>query len=372
MKPKYYNIENLINKYPDASYYIAMGIRSAGKTYSACLYGLKRYFETGEKFIYLRRWWDDFKNNTAATLFNGHVSNGVIEELSGGTWTGVKFYNGAWYFTAQDSKHPEQTIKADQPFCYAMSLTRMEHLKSSSFTDCKTVIFDEVAASSSFYLPDEFTLFMNTLSTVIRNGTDVKIFLLMNTITYTCPYYQEMGLTKIKDLKPGDVQEYTYGESPLKVVVELTDTASRTKEMNKYWAFNNPKLNMICGVGDTVWQLDIYPHLNGIKILPENIKKSFFIEFQNELFQGDITKVDKSLVIYFHRKTTPIKNPDKDIIYGTKYDPVRKNYSRDITRPIYPVQEKIYNLIKDQKVIFQDNTVGDLVTGYINWCKTNN
>ena len=34
MKPKYYNIRNLINKIPDAHYYIIIGERSNGKTYS--------------------------------------------------------------------------------------------------------------------------------------------------------------------------------------------------------------------------------------------------------------------------------------------------------------------------------------------------
>ena len=63
----------------------------------------------------------------------------------------------------------------------------MEHDKSNSYPSINTVIFDEFL-TRRFYVPDEFILFMNVLSTIIRLRDNVKIFMLgidiLNLIMY--------------------------------------------------------------------------------------------------------------------------------------------------------------------------------------------
>ena len=49
-KSKYYDIRTMMQAYPDAKYYMAIGERSNGKTYSALDYVLDNYFEKGEQF----------------------------------------------------------------------------------------------------------------------------------------------------------------------------------------------------------------------------------------------------------------------------------------------------------------------------------
>ena len=57
----------------------------------------------------------------------------------------------------------------------------------------KTILFDEFI-TKGMYLTDEFMAFMNTLSTIIRQRDNVKIFMCGNTVNKFNPYFEEMGL----------------------------------------------------------------------------------------------------------------------------------------------------------------------------------
>ena len=63
-------------------------------------------------------------------------------------------------------------------------------------------------------------MFANVLSTIIRHRNDVKIFMLANTVNKYCPYFKEMGLKHITEMKQGSIDIYTYGSSDLRVAVE--------------------------------------------------------------------------------------------------------------------------------------------------------
>ena len=60
-KIKYYDVETIVKKIPDAHYYVIIGERSNGKTYSILKYCLKEYFEKGSEFVYIRRFDEDIK-----------------------------------------------------------------------------------------------------------------------------------------------------------------------------------------------------------------------------------------------------------------------------------------------------------------------
>ena len=125
----------------------------------------------------------------------------------------------------------------------------MEHDKSTSYPDITIIVYDE-AISRDGYITDEFVLFCNVLSTIIRQRDDVVIYMLGNTVNKYCPYFVEMGLTDVKNMKEGDLQVYSYGDSRLKVAVQFTDSISKKgKASDVYFAFNNPKLQMITGKG---------------------------------------------------------------------------------------------------------------------------
>ena len=98
----------------------------------------------------------------------------------------------------------------ETPFAFGFAITSQEHDKSTSYPNVRTILYDEFLTRNA-YIPDEFVLFCNVLSTVIRQRDDVKIFMLGNTVNKYCPYFKEMGLNNITKQKQGTIDIYKYG-----------------------------------------------------------------------------------------------------------------------------------------------------------------
>lgn len=359
-KVKYYSLKNILER--EAHYNMIIGERSNGKTYSVLQYGLQRYLEHGEQMAIVRRWRDDFTGKRGASMFDGLVKNGEVERLSNGEWTGVYYFGGRWFLCKKDEQ--DNLVKDDNPIAYGFSISGGEHDKSTSYPGITTVMFDEFLTRTS-YLPDEFVLFMNVLSTIIRLRDNVKIFMLGNTVNKYCPYFAEMGLTHIKEMKPGTIDIYQYGESDLKVAVEFTANPNKDKPSNVYFAFENPKLSMITGRGD-VWEIAIYPH-KPCKFKSSEIMFTFFILFNGDILQCEVVVHENMQFVFIHRKTTELKTPDKDLIYSPDFD-ARPNWRRKITSPILDIEKKIAYFFRSDKVFYQDNEVGEIVRNYLLWC----
>lgn len=360
-KPQFYRLDSILQY--NAHYNVVVGERSNGKTFAVLEYALKEYCENGGQLALVRRWADDLKGKTAYSVFDNLVAEGLIDKYTNGEWQYVHYYSGRW-FLARDNEDGDRETDST-PFAFRFAITAMEHDKSSAYPGVTTVLFDEFIATGT-YLPDEFVKFMNVLSTIIRHRNNVKIFMVGNTISKFSPYFGEMGLSNIKKMKPGTIDIYTYGDSDLRVAVEFSDFPAKRKDSDIYFAFNNPKLGMITGAGD-IWQLEIYPHAP-CKWAPKHVLFSYFVVFDNETLQADVIDTGASPFIFVHRKTTPFKHPDSDLIYSTEYDP-RPNWRRNFLKPVFPVEEKLVKLHRADKVYYQDNEIGELYTQYLTWCK---
>lgn len=357
---KYYTLKNIDAK--EAQYNVIFGERSNGKTYAVLKRGLENYISNGKQIAIVRRWRDDFIGKRGATMFDAIVSNGEIAKMTKGKWSGVVYKSSRWYLSAPGED--DKTIIDERPFAYGFSLTSMEHDKSTSYPDITTICFDEFLTRTQ-YLPDEFVLFMNVISTIVRHRTNVKIYMLGNTVNRYCPYFKEMGLTHIKDMQQGTIDIYRYGDSDLKVAVEYVKPNKAGKGSDLYFAFDNPKLSMITG---GAWEIDIYPHCP-VKYKPKDILFTYFILFDGEMLQCEIIQQKDLLFTFIHRKTTPLKDEEKDVLYTTDYSP-RQNILRKITSPTSDFEKKIASFYKKDKVFYQDNEVGEIVRNYLMWCTT--
>ena len=366
---KYYSL-NKILKYK-AKYNIIFGLRSNGKSYSVLEYSLKQYIKTGKQLAILRRFREDFRGKRGQQMFTNLERNekgvNVVKEITGGRYTKIIYNASRWYLANWDEE-TQKYIHEEEPFAFAFALSEQEHDKSSSYGKIGNIFFDEFITRSA-YLPDEYILFMNCLSTIIRNRDDVKIFMCANTVSGAkyCPYFKEMGLNHIKDMIPGDIELYKYGNSGLTVAVEFSDSPNKTRPSDVYFAFDNPKLAMITGHGD-VWELDIYPHItHGIE--KEDIIFSYFILFDDYTLQADIVINDTEKFTYIHNKTTPIKNDTKDIIFSLTPNE-KYNYYVSMIRPCNDVTRKIISFFASNKVFYQSNDIGEIVNQYLAQCKS--
>lgn len=371
-KIKYWDIRNVLSI--NARYMLIIGERSNGKTYGTITYCLEEYFKNGSEFAYIRRWDEDLVGKKGESLFNAHIKNGVIRKLSKGKWNHVVYKSRAYYFAFVDD---EGVMTTDvRPFAYAFALTQGEHYKSNSYPDIRNIIFDEFL-TRGMYLPDEFVIYQNVLSTIIRQRDDVKIFMLGNTVNKYCPYFKEMGLNRIQNQKAGTIDVYEYGNTGLRVAVEYCSMNATEKKSNVYFAFNNPRLEMI---KTGAWEIDIYPHYprdiySGINPLLD-IKYTFFIQFEGNTLQCEIIykKVDKDdnpkpcYFLFIHQKTTPIKEDKKTLIYSQDSNPL-PNYRRKITKATSNLERKIQQFFAKDKVFYSDNETGEIMRNYLIWCK---
>lgn len=362
-KPKFYTLDRILQE--EAHYNIIIGERSNGKTHAVLDLILRNYCDKKQQGAIIRRWKEDFVGKRGQQLFENFINLGLVEKYSKGEWTSIYYYSGRWYLCKHDENG--KRILDDMPFAFGFAISDMEHDKSVSYASVTTIVFDEFL-TRSVYLNDEFVLFMNVLSTIIRHRVNVKIFMLGNTVSkYGCPYIDEMGLKHIKDMKQGEIEVYTYGDSKLRVAVEYCSaTAKKDKASNVYFAFDNPelKMNMITG---GAWEMEIYPHLP-IKYKSKDIMFTFFIQFDSETLQCEVVIKGLHNFVYVHRKTSEIQNPERDLIFSPENSSL-PNYRRRITKPCNELEKKLLAYFNNDKVFYQSNEIGEVVRAYLLWCR---
>ena len=371
MKEKYYSLTNILSK--NADYNAIIGERSNGKTYAVLKRIIEKYSEKNIQGALIRRWADDFKGKRGASMFDALVSNNEISKATKGMWTDVYYFSSRWYMCKYDDEG-NRTLD-DKPFCFGFALTGMEHDKGTSFPGIGNILFDEFITRSA-YLPDEFVLFCNVISTIIRhresvNGEPIKIFMCGNTVNRYCPYFDEMGLSHVKNMEMGSIDVYTYGEKTvsgkpsLKVAVEYCTPSNKKqgKNSDKFFAFDNPKLQMITG---GAWEIDIYPHCP-CNIRPKDVIFKYYIKFDSELLECRIIKHEDMFFTFVNKKTTPLKDEQTDIIFSTDFDP-RPNYFRNITRPKTKMCLKIADFYIKDKIFYDSNETGEIMRNYLIWC----
>ena len=379
-KIKYYDINKILSY--EASYYIIYGERSNGKTYGTLQYCLEQYFKDGSEFAYLRRWDDDIKGDRGGSIFNAHVQNGLIKKLSKNVYDDI-IYKGRCYYLVKHDGNGNISNQSDKPFAYAFAISMNEHYKGLSYPRIRNIVFDEFLTRGA-YLPNEFILFQNVLSTLIRLRDDVKIFMLGNTVNKYAPYIREMGLYKMDKQLKGTIDLYSYGNTGLYVAVEYAEMDVKQKASNKYFAFDNPRLNMI---KNGAWEIDIYPHypLEYEAPLPKEILYKFFICFEGNILTCEVIDKDERIVtdeitnkkktypatrfLFIHPKTTPIKENETSLIYSQEAKAFR-NYRMRINKPSTNLEKRILRFFLTDKVFYADNETGEIVRNYIAWCKT--
>lgn len=366
---KFYSLKPILSY--GCLYNLIYGERSNGKTYSVHQYMLEQFWTKHEQSALIRRWEEDFKGKNGQATFDGVVGTGFVEKLTKGAWTSIKYYSGKWYLARFDEKL-NKVITMEDPFCYGFALTMGEHYKSTSYTNITTILFDEFLTREG-YLPDEFVLFQNVLSTIIRQRDNVKIFMLGNTVNKYCPYFEEMGIRNhIDKMKPGSIEIVKYGDSGLTLAIEYCKPNKSGKLSDKYFAFDNPRLKMITG-GE--WEMDIYPHLP-FKYSREEVKLEYYIYFDHQMLHCEVIRLkrdkeDKNrigLFTYVHRKTTPIRS-EKDILFSTDTS-TNPYHFRKLTKPRESIDKKISKIFMTGRVFYQSNEIGEVMRNYIEWCNT--
>lgn len=175
----------------NATYNFIVGARGLGKTYGAKKQVIQDYIKRGDEFIYLRRY--KTENRTRPTFFND-----IAAEFPDHTFR----VNGSTAQISKDGKNWD-TIG------YFMNLSVASAIKSASFPNVKTIIFDEFIIDKShlMYLPKEVDAFNDFYSTVDRWQDKTKVLFLANSLSIMNPYFLEYDV-KPENAKNGFIKKF--------------------------------------------------------------------------------------------------------------------------------------------------------------------
>ena len=141
-----------------------------GKSFSVKDYVINRYIKHKEQFLYIRRYENELKS-----VFEHGSKNSQKD-----------FFDD---IKEKYSDHELQT-KNKKFFCdnevfgYAKRMTEAQDLKSATFTNVTTIIIDEypIEKGKRYYLPNEGMILLGMFDSIIRNRSNVKIFILGNAV----------------------------------------------------------------------------------------------------------------------------------------------------------------------------------------------
>ena len=152
--------------------------RGLGKSYGAKKFVAKRFIKKGKQFVYLRRYKTELKKAMNNNGFFKQIEND--EELKD-----YKFSN------------TKDTMSIDGQICgYAIPLSVANILKSSTYDNVDTIIFDEFLLDKGnyHYLQNEVEQLLDVIETVARLR-NIRVIFLGNAISITNPYFEFFNIT---------------------------------------------------------------------------------------------------------------------------------------------------------------------------------
>jgi hypothetical protein len=251
-KKTHYNIDALDSK--GCLYNLAFGSRSDGKSYQVKHKKMvKKYIETGRRFILLRRWQEEIKSEKIEQYF----SDVDVTGLTKGRYNCIVMYKKQLYFASYDFDN-NKTVRGEK-IGYVMSLNAEQHYAGASYLDVDDIIFEEFIARTP-YISGEPDKLVNLWSTIDRKRYTTRLWMVGNTISRVCPYINEWGLHKlISNMKQGEIKttKIPAGEDEDGQPVYITMAVEHCKSTGTNLAIGKHKDMLNTGS----WQSDPQPHL---------------------------------------------------------------------------------------------------------------
>ena len=154
--------------------------RGVGKTFSGKDYIVSHFKSKHKQSVYVRR-------------YNKELQESLMKK-----GTPIFFDQIKKKYENDKLTNNSELLLCNGEICgFAVPLSTSNILKSVSFEDVDTIIFDEFIIDKGVYhyLQNEVVMFMELVETVIRLKPNIKILLLGNAISITNPYFVELNIT---------------------------------------------------------------------------------------------------------------------------------------------------------------------------------
>lgn len=340
----FYTLDRLDKEAPNAQIILIAGEKGNGKSYAVKERLLTHWRDTGEKFVYLRRFDSDTTASKTERIFSD-LKN--LDEMTGG-YNFIGALAGTLFAHKLGATVGDLKRKEGLPIGYYGSIDRIiKGYSSVPFPFVSRVFLDEVTALGTGYLPDEIFLFDVCLSTILRRNKQAIVYIAGNTWDRYCPYYRKYGID-VSKLEQGEIKYFDYTNSDgtsFKVGFErCVDLAEN----------NNPLI--VTGRDSIIsgkWYETPHPILDNLK--DYQIAYEFYLETENRIYKCNyiVNGMDSAIYVEEYDEETPPQ--------GKRL--ITKNISTNaLTTPkFYPLTNEeglIFNLLKIGKVFYSDNLTG--------------
>lgn len=335
-------------------YNFLLGARSCGKTYAVIKQAIEHFIKTGEPFAYIRRYKESIAPSKVSNLCAPHFQ--LIEEMTNGQYNCVRVWQQKFWLEYRDEEG-KLIKKNPNPLGFLISLSTQDVDKGEDKGFVRYIIFDEVIPRNN-YLRDEWAVFTNCISSLVRDRKGTTIYLLANPISKFSLYFDELGID-FNSAEQGKIYVIKYDEAgTMKCAFEYIEQnlEGSSSVANEYFAFNNEKAKSIT---NGVWEFDNVQHLPpGIYNAAEH-KKEIYIEFTGKYFCCEICKYKNTYFLFFRPAN---KIPEK-----TYYLTLNRNFDKycivacNRTHPLFKLMDDIF---RTGQVYYSSNQCGDYILGF--------
>lgn len=350
---KYYDITNLLST--KAQYLMLLGQRSNGKSYQVKETVIKDAYEyiksdgkRGSRFIYLRRWVTDIKAKAVKAYFDDFTEFNkdnklAVKELTEQMYVDIEAWNGFIYFVGIDEKGERYRTQPIGRYC---ALNEYERYKSQAFINYKNIVFEEFITDAT-YLNNEPTQLQQFCSTVLRD-VEGRVFLVGNTLSRVCPYFNEWCLDGVLKQKQGTIEIYHHHikDDIVNIAVEYCANANIKNTM----FFGQSAKQIVSGEWDT----------KEVPKLPRKLEEyervyEVLVEYQSFKFILDllIEPEEGGVIVYIYPNTSG-RQIDRIITEQFSDSPFISARLDTTKRPEYLINE----CFRRGKVCYSDNLTG--------------
>lgn len=361
---KYYNGELLAEHFADKAYKYAFcfGGKATGKTTWWLVFITVISWFYKRPVVLMRRWDDAFKGSRPNQYFTSINNMGIVRDLTNNEWDGITYYRKAFYYYKLDDNLEQ--IKASEPFMYCRALTTYENDNGTQIDNCAAILLDEFIPRGR-ELPDEVELYFKPCISSIKRRTDDTIIICCgNTINKFSTYFSAFGFDKASEMPEGTIITYE-NESGGKAAIERTGDIVSKEENDIYFNFGNKTRQTMI---DGSWELAQYPR--PVKYKPKDVIAEFFIKFYNYCLKCELVIFDNQEQLNIYPYKFDKVDTDKAIIYTTEYN-IKPNYRRNLLTRTDPLSKEVVKCFNLDLVRFSDNSTGNIVDSYLNWCQMN-
>lgn len=313
--------------------------RGSGKSFSTLLFLCKKFKQTGDQFVYIRRTEVEL-DLSRPKLFNALESEGAVK-------SGEFTCEGDFIF--HNTFSSKGTVTNKEVCGYTLSLSKVRQYKSVAFPKVKYIIVEEFIDENNKYIKNEVENLISIIETVARLRF-VQVICLGNLITKYNPYFTYFNIEYnsekeiIKDKNKGILvhtfksEEYRKKkrETPFAKLIEGTeygcfilnnsnimdndDLIKKLKIRNKipYCNFIIEKTELCCYIVENSDQSLLYIDNDHNKAAPyfinmdEKLKENYHNLGKNNILTQIISRYSRVSAIYFSSGT--IKNCIQELI----------------------------------------------------------